>query len=67
MVDLSTVYCIEISKGFDEDYVVEHAIFLQKPPTKKEVIQWLNKEDIGYDPDCNTLVFYPLGYLDKKD
>jgi hypothetical protein len=54
------LYCIEVKRrGIGEEDCVLHHKF-EKKPTREEIIQIIEDEDIGYDDDYCDFNFYQV-------
>lgn len=54
------LYCIEVLRGgIGEENCILHRKF-DKEPTRKEILQIIEDEDIGYDDDYCDVDFYQV-------
>ncbi len=51
------LYCIEVKKEFAEEDCVLHHRF-DAEPTRKEILQYVLSQDIGYNDNYGKLDFY---------
>lgn len=56
--DNSMLYCIIVKRELEDDYVFHY--YFTHEPTKEDILDKIQKENIGYDDRYGKFEYYPI-------